>query len=265
MNPPPDSTLGHGPDTGDAIAPVRAPRRTVRRRAVIVATCLCLVGATAVIVDRVAARRVESRTAEAFQQGMGTPTRPSVDVRGFPVLPQLSSGTLRHVDITADDIPARGAGRPLPVTRLSVGLDELETSSEADQARARAVDATAFLSYKDLSDALGLEIEGDSETGRVRTQLILPLSGAATVSTAVEAASGNCIAFTDFSVTQGELPAAGQVLLEKILGEPIQLRNIPEGLHLRSVTVTPSGLNAHFTGDTVTFRPAGADQGMASG
>ncbi|NUV70655.1 MULTISPECIES: DUF2993 domain-containing protein [unclassified Streptomyces] len=258
MKPPPDGSPGQASDLADALAPVRPPRRTLRRRTAVVAVCLLTVGATAVVVDRVAASRVESRTAEAFQQGMGTPTRPSVDVRGFPVLPQLSSGTLRHVDITAEDIPARGAGRPLPVTRLTVGLDELETSSDADQAHARAVDATAFLSYKDLSDALGLEIEGDSGTGRVRAQLILPLSGEATVSMAVGAASGNRIAFTEFTVTQGELPAAGQILLEKVLGEPIQLHNIPKGLHLRSVTVTPSGLNAHFTGDTVTFRPAGA-------
>ncbi|WP_432005497.1 LmeA family phospholipid-binding protein [Streptomyces parvus] len=264
MTPPPDSTFGQGPEPDD-FTPVRPARRGRHRRAVIITTALFMVGATAAIADRVATSRVESRTAEAFQQGMGTPTRPSVDVRGFPVLPQLSSGTLRHVDITADDIPARGTARPLPVTRLTVGLDELETSSDADQAHARAVDATAFLSYEDLSDALGLEIEGDSETGRVRAELILPLSGEATVSTAVEAASGNRIAFTDFSVTQGELPAAGQMLLERVLGEPIQLRNVPEGLHLRSVTVTPKGLDARFTGDTVTFRPTGADGGMASG
>ncbi|MFB7652952.1 MULTISPECIES: DUF2993 domain-containing protein [unclassified Streptomyces] len=255
MKPHPDGSLGHRPDPGDDFASVRPPRRRMRRRAVVFATCLFTVGATAVIVDRVAASRVESRTAAAFQKGMGTPERPSVDVRGFPVLPQLASGTLRHVDITAEDIPARGNSRPLPVTRLTVGLDELRTSGDADQAQAQAVDATAFLSYEDLSDALGLEIEGDSEPGRVRAQTVLPFSGDVTVSTAVAAASANRIAFTDFSVTQGQLPAAGQALLTKLFAEPIQLRNIPEGLHLRSVTVAPSGLNAHFTGDTVTFRP----------
>lgn len=255
MTPHPDGSLGHRPEPGDDFASVRPPRRRTRRRAVIFATCLLTVGATAVIVDRVAASRMESRTAEAFQKGMGTPERPSVDVRGFPVLPQLASGTLRHVDIAAEDIPARGNSRPLPVTRLTVGLDELQTSSDADQAQAQAVDATAFLSYEDLSDALGLEIEGDSEPGRVRAQIVLPFSGDITVSTAVTAVSANRIAFTDFSVTQGQLPAAGQALLTKIFAEPIQLRNIPEGLHLRSVTVAPSGLNAHFTGDTVTFRP----------
>ncbi|MEU6289381.1 MULTISPECIES: LmeA family phospholipid-binding protein [Streptomyces] len=257
MKPHPDGCLGHRPDPGDDFASVRPPRRRMRRRAVVFATCLFTVGATAVIVDRVAASRVESRTAEAFQKGMGTPERPSVDVRGFPVLPQLASGTLRRVDITAEDIPARGNSRPLPVTRLTVGLDELQTSSDADQAQAQAqaVDATAFLSYEDLSDALGLEIEGDSEPGRVRAQIALPFSGDVTVSTAVAAVSANRIAFTDFSVTEGRLPAAGQALLAKVIAEPIQLRNIPEGLHLRSVTVAQSGLNTHFTGDRVTFRP----------
>ncbi|MFB6770694.1 DUF2993 domain-containing protein [Streptomyces sp. NPDC056337] len=250
----PDGSIGHRPDPGDDFASVRPPLRRTRRRAVIFTACLLTVGATAVVVDRVAASRVESRTAEAFQKGMGTPERPSVEVRGFPVLPQMASGTLRHVDITAEDIPARGNSRPLPVTRLTVGLDELQTSSDADQAQARTVDATAFLSYEDLSDALGLEIEGDSEPGRVRAQIVLPFSGDVTVSTAVAAVSANRIAFTDLSVTSGRLPAAGQALLAKALAEPVQLHSIPEGLHLRSVTVAPSGLNAHFTGDTVTFR-----------
>ncbi|WP_279631452.1 DUF2993 domain-containing protein [Streptomyces aquilus] len=227
----------------------------MRRRAVIAATFLVTVGATAIIVDRVAASRAESRTAEAFQQGMGTPERPSVDIRGFPVLPQLASGTLRHVDITAQDIPARGTSRPLPVTRLSVGLDELQTSGEADEAHAQTVDATAFLSYEDVSDALGLEIAGDSEPNRVRAQLVLPFSGEVTVSTAIAAVGANRIAFTDVSVIDGHLPAAGQALLDKVLAEPIQMRNIPDGLHLRSVTATPSGLNTHLTGDQVTFRP----------
>ncbi|MFJ5780024.1 DUF2993 domain-containing protein [Streptomyces sp. NPDC093094] len=219
------------------------------------AICLVTVGATAVIVDRVAASRAESRTAKAFQRGMGTPERPAVDVRGFPVLPQLASGTLRHVDITAQDIPARDTSRPLPVTRLTLGLDGLQTSGEADQANARAVDATAFLSYEDVSDALGLEIAGDSEPGRVKAQLILPFSGQVTVSTTVTAISANRIAFTEVTITQGDLPAVGRALLNKVLTEPVQLRNLPDGLHLRSVTATPSGLYAHLTGDDVTFRP----------
>ena len=42
-----------------------------------------LVGGVAV--DRIAAVLAESRTAKAFQDGLGTADRPSVHVRGFPV------------------------------------------------------------------------------------------------------------------------------------------------------------------------------------
>ncbi|MFE0700563.1 DUF2993 domain-containing protein [Streptomyces sp. NPDC058872] len=250
-----DSSLGHWSEPVDDYAPAYPRRQRMRRGAVIATVCLVTVGATAVIVDRVAASRAESRTAKAFQQGMGTPERPAVDVRGFPVLPQLASGTLRHVDITAQDVPARGTSRPLPLTRLTLGLDGLQTSSEADQANARAVEATAFLSYEDVSDALGLEIAGDREPGRVKAQLILPFSGQVIVTTTVTAISANRIAFTEVTTTQGDLPAVGRALLNKVLTEPIQLRNLPDGLHLRSVTATSSGLYAHLTGDHVTFRP----------
>lgn len=105
----------------------RLSRRAIVAGAVLLALILV---ALAVMVDRVAAARVEARTAEAFQDGMDTAQRPAVHVRGFPVLTQLADGTLRHVDITAHDIPAQGADRPLPVTDLSVRLDDVRRSDE---------------------------------------------------------------------------------------------------------------------------------------
>ncbi|MFF5015269.1 DUF2993 domain-containing protein [Streptomyces sp. NPDC001165] len=226
-----------------------------RRIAIIAAASLATLVVTAVGVDRFAAGRAESRTATAFQDGMDTPNRPSVHVGGFPVLTQLASGTLRHVDITAHDIPAHGSTRPLPITRLTLGVDDLKTSGDADEARARAVDATAFLSYEDLSGALGLRLSRDSEPGRVRAAVDLPLGGEVTVSTAVSAVSGNRISFTDFRAAGGALSGPAQTLLDRIFADPIPLQNIPEGLHLRSVTPTASGVDARFTGRTVTFRP----------
>ncbi|MEU5893894.1 DUF2993 domain-containing protein [Streptomyces sp. NPDC047461] len=249
-----DDGAGPQPESGVTSASVHASPRLLRK-AVMAVACLAVAGATFVIVDHVATGHVESRTAKAFQQGMGTPKRPSVDIRGFPVLTQLASGTLRHVDITAHDIPARGTSRPLPVTRLTVGLDDLRTSGDADQAHARAVDATAFLSYEDMSDALGFQISQDTEPGRVKARVTLPFSGEVTVSTAVSVPSDNRIAFTDVRIAEGYLPPPGRAVLDKALAEPVVLHSIPEGLHLRSVAATTTGLDARFTGDKVTFRP----------
>ncbi|MEU1405751.1 DUF2993 domain-containing protein [Streptomyces sp. NPDC005728] len=243
------------PYYGDAAVYASPPTpRRLRKIVAVASLAALLVGA--VVVDRVAAARAESRTAEAFQEGMATPQRPSVHVSGFPVLTQLASGSLRHVEITAHDLPARGTTRPLPVTKLTVGLDGLKTSGSADEAHAGSVEATAFLSYEDVSDALGADISQGDEPGRVDATVSLPLVGEVTVSTAVSAASGNRIAFTDVRVAQGELIPPAKALLGKALTEPVPLRNIPEGLHLRSVTTTENGINARFTGKSVTFHPS---------
>ncbi|MDH6213675.1 LmeA family phospholipid-binding protein [Streptomyces pseudovenezuelae] len=219
-----------------------------------------------VAADRFAAARIESRTAKAFQEGMGTPLPPQVHVRGVPVLTQLASGTLRHVDITAHDIPADGSARPLPVTELALSLDGVRKSDDDKEARARKAEATAHLSYPDVSNALGIEIDQAAQPGRISATVLLPLDSEVKVTTAVSAASGNRISLHEFQVTGGELPAIGRTLLDRVFAEPIQLRNIPEGLHLRTVSTTATGLTARFSGESVTFRPEeGSEEGSGEG
>jgi hypothetical protein len=230
-----------------------------RRRPVSVAIgALLALTLVPVAVDRAAAARAEARTAEAFQEGLDTPAPPEVHVRGFPVLTQMASGTLREVDITAHDIPAYGYTRPLPVTELALQLKGVTHSDDDSEARARTAKATAHLSYPDLSNALGIEVSQGKDPGRITASILMPLGDEVSVTTTVSAASGNRIAFKDFEVTGGALPTVGQKLIEKIFNEPIQLQYIPEGLHLRSVTTTASGVDAHFSGESVAFRPDGS-------
>ncbi|MFI2206822.1 DUF2993 domain-containing protein [Streptomyces sp. NPDC020192] len=251
----PDGAFVSESTYGDAAVHASPPPLWKRRRFIVAASLVAaLVGA--VVVDRTAAADAESRTAEAFQEGMGTSDQPSVHVSGFSVLTQLAQGSLRHVEITAHDIPARGTTRPLPVTKLTVGLDGLKTSGSAKEAHARSVQATAFLSYDDLSGVLGVRISQGDEPGRVDATADLPLAGDVTVSAAVSATSGNRIAFSDIRVTRGELIPPAKALLDTALSRPVPLQNIPEGLHLRSVTPTESGIDARFTGTSVTFRPS---------
>jgi hypothetical protein len=134
-------------------------------------------------------------------------------------------------------------------------LDDVRTAGDADQAHARAVEATAFLSYEDMSDALGFQISQVTEPGRGKARVALPFSGEVTVSTAVSVLSDNRIAFTDVRTAQGSLPPPGRAVLDRVLAEPVALNSIPEGLHLRSVAATTTGLDARFTGDNVSLRP----------
>ncbi|WP_089106301.1 LmeA family phospholipid-binding protein [Streptomyces hyaluromycini] len=251
--PQPDGDLVGEPYYGEGAVYTSPPPR--RRRLIVVVASVVALLLGAVAVDRIAAARAESRTAEAFQEGMGTAERPSVHVSGFPVLTQLAEGSLRHVDLTAHDLPADDTTRPLPVTKLTVGLDGLKTSGSADEAHARSVDATAFLSYEDLSHALGVTVSQGDGPNRVDATAGLPVVGDVTVSAAVSAASGNRIAFTDIRAGQGELLPPLKAVLDKALAQLIPLQNVPQGLRLRSVTTTQRGIEARFTGRSVTFRP----------
>nr|WP_202559551.1 DUF2993 domain-containing protein [Streptomyces sp. SID5914] len=227
----------------------------MRRRTIIVISALAVLPLLAVVADRGAAELVESRIAGDFQDGMDTPNEPSVHVRGFPVLTQMSSGTLDRVDIDAHDIPADGSTRPVPVSELDVRLDGVSTSGGDGEARARKAEATALLTYQDLTDSLGLEIGKADEPGRIKATAALPFGDELTVTVGVSAASGNRIAFEGLRVDEGDIPDFVQDLLDNAFDEPLPLENLPEGLNLRTITVTDAGISAYLTGKTVTFRP----------
>ncbi|MGW3931805.1 LmeA family phospholipid-binding protein [Streptomyces microflavus] len=73
--------------------PITPIFRPTRRRTLVAGGVAALL-LTALAADRVAAHQAEHRTARAFRSATGTAELPDVDVRGFPVLPQLARGTI---------------------------------------------------------------------------------------------------------------------------------------------------------------------------
>ncbi|SEE98671.1 DUF2993 domain-containing protein [Streptomyces sp. Ag109_O5-10] len=244
--------------------PPATPRGN-RRPAVIAVALLLLLVLVPVAVDRFLAMQVESRAAKAFQQGMHTPLPPEVHVHGFPVLTQIAADRLRDVDITAHDIPAGDTTSLLPVSELSLHLAGLTKSDDNREARARSAQATAGLTYTDISNALGLPISRGSRPDRLKATVALPLGNTITATATVSAAPGNRIAFQDFQVTAGPLSAAAEAVLDKAFARPLRLQNIPDGLHLRSITTTETGLSAYFSGTSITFHAADPAQHTTPG
>ncbi|MFI1170828.1 DUF2993 domain-containing protein [Streptomyces melanogenes] len=207
--------------------------------------------------DRAAAVWTEHRTADAFQKAQGLKSAPHVEVHGFPVLTQLAGGTLDRVDIEASDIPAGRDGGRLPITTLNVELDRLRRSSDASEAHAASAKATAFVSYRDLSDALGVEIgysqDSTKSEPRVAATTSLPLLGKATASARVDVAGDHALAFRSVKVGDG-LPKAMRAIVTGMLERELKLDGIPDGLALKSLTTTPDGLTATLSGKDVTFR-----------
>ncbi|MFF1447668.1 DUF2993 domain-containing protein [Streptomyces sp. NPDC058274] len=223
------------------------------RKYVVAAVALAGMSAAA---DRAALAWTEHSTADAFQDAQGLTSKPEVTVHGFPVLTQLAGGTLDRVDIEESDIPAGQDGRRMPVTRLKVRLDRLRRSSDASAAHAASAEATAFVSYRDLSEALGLDVRysDDSRKGapRIEAGTDLPLVGEATASARVAVAGADTIAFRSVRV-EGALPASLKADLSGVLERELKLDGVPAGLALKSLTTTPDGLTATLSGKDVTF------------
>ncbi|MFE2427722.1 DUF2993 domain-containing protein [Streptomyces sp. NPDC059373] len=225
-----------------------------RRPRVLVPTAALALLLIATGVDGAALQYTESRTAAAFQEATGTAQAPAVHVRGFPVLTQLADGTLKRVDISARDIPA-GAQNPVPITDLDVHLTGLKRGTDARSAHAATATATAFVSYRDLSDALGIDIGPASTDGRVAASMSVPLIGDLQVTAQVTRAEHNSIAFTSVRVSGGQLPASVRALVEKAFQQTIPLENLPRGLTLDGLSTGRGGITANLSGHDVTFTP----------
>ncbi|MER7834337.1 DUF2993 domain-containing protein [Streptomyces sp. NPDC096040] len=245
--------LVRGPRDGDGTG---RPRMSwARRRPVkIAAAFLIALPLVAVGIDRGVAWHMESKIADGFKSGMDTPKEPSVTISGFPVVTQAINGTLDHVHIAAHGIPADGS-RPVPITELDVNLDDVKSSGDKSEAQADTADATALLSYSDLSDALGVQISQGTGAGRINVSVGLPMGIQVSLSMRVAATANNSIAFSDFRGSQGALPTPVENLLNQKFEEPLPLKNIPEGLHLQTISTTDKGIVAHLSGHTVTFKP----------
>jgi hypothetical protein len=222
-----------------------------RRRVFVPAISLALAVLLAFGADFAAGKYIEYRTAQAFQDATGTPHAPSVHVKGFPVLTQMISGNLKEVDIDARDIPA-GDDSLVPISTLDVQLRGLRQGTDADSAHADKATATAFISYSDLSKALGITIGPASTAGRIEASMSVPVLGEFHVTAKVVIAGHNTIAFTDVQV-DGQLPSIVSDPIAKALERTIPLRNVPGGLTLTRFSTGADGLTAVLSGSDVTF------------
>ncbi|MFJ2647441.1 DUF2993 domain-containing protein [Streptomyces sp. NPDC087420] len=206
--------------------------------------------------DFSALRYVEWRTAQAFQEATGATTTPQVRVQGRPFAPQLARGTLDRVDISAS-VPA-SADSPVAVSDLDVHMTDLRRNADARTASARSASATAYVTYRDLSDALGVEVAAAPTAGWVVASVDAPLIGEFRVSARVVKGGPASIAFEDVRVESRQLPAAARDLIEGVFRRTVPLRNIPHGLALDRVSSGPSGLTAALSGHDVTFATDGS-------
>ncbi|MGW7067134.1 LmeA family phospholipid-binding protein [Streptomyces sp. NPDC054855] len=231
-----------------------SPRIRRRRATITVVAVISGTALAATSLDLAVAEGAEREIATAFRQATGAQEEPHVRVEGFPVLAQVAAGSFDHVDVSARGIPA-DTGRALPITRLDAQMEGLTAPGEAQGARSRRATATAFLSYADLSDALGLEVRSAGRAGRVGAHIQTPLGESVNMTAAVKAGPDNTIMFEGPQIAGTQVPDVARKLLTGIFERPIPLRNVPRGLSLTALHAGADGLKGHFDGQDVSFQP----------
>ncbi|MET1004418.1 MAG: DUF2993 domain-containing protein [Propionibacteriaceae bacterium] len=207
--------------------------------------------------DRLAVALVENQVSRRLQTDLGTPTRPSVDIEGFPFLTQLLRLTLRSVHVVATDVTPTGADTT-PLKQVDLRMLGVTTQDRFQTFTAGQVDGTATLDYPTAQRLIGLPV-AYAPDGRIEVSIQTRIVSVPVTATIIGVPEVDVDDQT-LTVSDPEITVAGvevpertsQALLETLL-KPVPISGVPFGLKLGDITPTPDGLVAVVTGENVTF------------
>jgi hypothetical protein len=232
-------------------APSYGPRRTTRWLVTIVVIVAVLLG-----LDFGARAVGESVIASKIQQ-QGLQSKPSVSIGGFPFLTQVASRDFSHVTISAVDVSAG----PVTITTINAAATGIRLNSYAfSSGTIGTLSGTALISFGSLASTLttqfgplGAFLNGaglnltDAGPAEVRATINLVVTSASAV-WRVTRVSGNTLNI--HLVSSSGLPSS---LLGSIQDLNLQIPQLPLGLTIGSISVTPGGVVGLVSGHNVPF------------
>jgi hypothetical protein len=207
-----------------------------------------------VAADRVGVVIAERVAGNTIKSSQDLPSRPDVDVAGFPFLTQFATGKYDKVTVTAHNVPITRT--KLRLSRVRVVLHKLSLSRDFSSVFAKTADATALVGYDNLSQALGATV-GYDRSGRVRITKRITIEGAsatATLHTRPQFVNG-ALGFTATTVDDaGSLGQAVIDAMDRLVHLTIPLGGIPFKIRVQSLHVDASGLVINLVGHDVSYR-----------
>jgi hypothetical protein len=216
-----------------------------------------------VIADRVLVRVVSGQIAERTQRSENLPSRPDIDIRGFPFLTQVVSGHYRDVrfDVRGyaqagprvDDVSGSMTGVRLPLGDVVRGAVK---NVPVDHARAQV-----FLSFADLNAYLATQRSPVTVTA---AGTALRISGSVTFLGRAYPLSGEAdlgvqptaVTFTPRSIgTSTTIPLTSGLgeLAARLFTVTVPVDGLPFNLRLRSATVSEKGVTVVADGTNVVL------------
>ena len=223
--------------------------------------------------DRVALVICEGVAAKSIKSSQHLASEPSVSAPGFPFLPHLISGHYPEVDVKAHGLDVGPQAHPLRIDTVSVTLHDVHISNGFDVVKSARAEATALITYTDLSTTLGTAVKyaGNARVSATVGVTVagVPLNG--TVSTKPVLASSNGLGFTDTQVSALGTQAPPQLTqaLNGVFNAAISLESLPFDLRFTSITATQQGVVVTLVGTDLEYAntgtPGGGGEGGSSG
>jgi hypothetical protein len=222
------------------------PRRR-RRGPIALVVVVALILAIAGIGDQVAKAYAQNDIAQQVQQS-GLSGKPSVSIEGWPFLTQVLSHDLKAVDITANNVTARGSNLAFDFTAKATGvhLNSSFNGATVDQLNGQAL--LPFSSVAGLVPGGGATLTADPADGPNAVKADLGIAG--TVTGTVKQSSASQI------VVQLNSASGLASILGSSSGNAITINvpRLPGGLVVRSVSVTSQGIVATASASNTTFK-----------
>lgn len=234
--------------------PTNRTRSRWPRRLAVTAVVLVLL---LVAADRVGVVVAQRAAAQTLQSSQDLPRRPSVSIAGFPFLTQLAARDLTRVTVDAGDVPVGEGGHRFTVSRLGVVLHDLTASSDLRTFHASRGEATATVSYAELSRVLGVDLSygGGNRVRASASVTVLGQTVRGSVSASLAVVDGT-LSFADAVVSSavGALPQVARDALTKVLDTSLPLTGLPFGLRLTGLQATSAGIAVSMTARDLVYR-----------
>jgi hypothetical protein len=208
---------------------------------------LIVLAVLALVADRGGQLATERVVAGRMKTTLATPDRPNVDLGGFPFLPELVRGEIRHAVIDVVDAD----GGKVQIARLHADLHGV--TRHGDGITAEQISGDGLITYDALTAAAKpLRVDyGGSGLVRITTEVTVlgrELTASASGRPRIE---GETLVISPEQVSTSETGDAA-IAARQVPDIRVRLRDIPPNL---TVTLDPEadGLHFSFTGSNVTL------------
>jgi hypothetical protein len=247
----PDTEPWSSPPSGTQEGGRRSRRRWLRTFLI---TLLVLV-ILAVAADFAARFVAQAEVASKIQQ-QGFPQKPSVTIEGFPFLTQVASRDIQQVRIGARNITEG----PLLISKVSAVLTGIHLNSGFSSGTVDQLNGSLLITFPALANTLtsqigplgslvgasGLKLS-QAGPGEVKASLSLLVVSASAI-WQVSRLSGQELRIR--LVSSNGLPSG---VLDSIKDVTIHVPQLPLGVKIASVSVTPAGISATISGRNLPF------------